>query len=71
GKVREEVDAHVEGEEVEIAFNARLIVEGLKVMESEEILLRSTGKASPACIRSVEHENFIYIVMPLRTTDVS
>ncbi len=71
GRVREEVDAHVEGEEVEIAFNARLVVEGLRVIDSEEVLLRSTGRFSPACIRAVEHENFIYIVMPLRTTDVS
>ncbi len=71
GKVREEVDAHMEGEEMEIAFNARLVMEGLRVLESEEVLLRSTGKFSPACIRPVEHENFIYVVMPLRTADVT
>ncbi|NPV70005.1 MAG: DNA polymerase III subunit beta [Firmicutes bacterium] len=71
GRVREDVDAQVEGESLEIAFNARLLIEGLRVIDVDEVLLRSTGKFSPACIRYVDHENFIYVVMPLRTAEVS
>ncbi|MCR4399132.1 MAG: DNA polymerase III subunit beta [Firmicutes bacterium] len=71
GKVREEIDAQVEGEEIDIAFNARLVMEGLRALDSDDVLLRTTGKFSPACIRPVEHENFVYVVMPLRTADVA
>jgi DNA polymerase-3 subunit beta len=69
GRVREDVDAQVEGENLEIAFNARLVIEGLSAIDADEVLFRTTGKFSPACIRYVDHENFIYVVMPLRTAE--
>ncbi|MGB9879737.1 MAG: DNA polymerase III subunit beta, partial [Anaerolineae bacterium] len=67
GRAQEAVEAQVEGEEMEIAFNARFLIDGLRAVDAQEILFRTTGRFGPACIRPLEHENFIYVVMPLKT----
>jgi len=67
GRAQEAVEAQVEGEEMEIAFNARFLIDGLRAVDAQEVLFRTTGRFGPACIRPLEHENFIYVVMPLKT----
>ena len=67
GKAFEEVALKLEGEEVEISFNATYILEILKNVEKEEIEISLNGPLSAACVRPVEDEDYIYIVTPVRT----
>ncbi len=65
GKVREEIPATVEGEDLEIAFNARYLTEGLRVVDQDEVVLSFTGPRKAASLAPADDESFLYIVLPL------
>lgn len=60
-----EIDAAVEGEELEIAFNARYLIDVLSVLSSAQVALEMTTSTSPAMIKPVGVENFTHIIMPM------
>ncbi|NLV87868.1 MAG: DNA polymerase III subunit beta [Tissierellia bacterium] len=66
GDVNEVVDAQIGGDDVNIAFNSRYLLEGVKVMNSEEIQLNFMGELNPCIINSVDDENYTYLVLPVR-----
>lgn len=65
GNVEEIVEAEVEGEKIRIAFNSRYLLDGIKILESEEIKLYFTDSVNPCIIRE-EDENYLYLVLPVR-----
>jgi len=67
GKVREELECSVEGDALEIAFNARYLIDGLDAINSEKVLFQANGPYSPCCIKPADNDNNIYVAMPLRT----
>lgn len=66
GRVHEELDASVEGENLQVSFNARYLTDALRAMGGEEVWLESTGPLSPSRLRSVGDEDFFHILLPLR-----
>ncbi|MDD4085165.1 MAG: DNA polymerase III subunit beta [Acholeplasmataceae bacterium] len=66
GKGRESVSSVTEGESLNVAFNARYILEVLKNIDDEEVTIEMNNSLSPACIRPVSEENYLYIVTPVR-----
>jgi DNA polymerase-3 subunit beta len=66
GDSRAEVTAKVEGSEIQIAFNARYIVDALAVIGSEEVELRFDGPLSPGVVRPPGSEDYLYVIMPVR-----
>src|SRR5690606_40948076 len=53
GDVYEKIDSTQDGENLNIAFNSRYILEGIKIMESEEIELKFMGSLNPCIINGV------------------
>ena len=66
GKVREEVGVNLQGDEIQIAFNSRYLIDVLKVMDEDEVMLELTSSVSPCVIRSNEADNSKYLVLPVR-----
>ncbi|RVU55742.1 DNA polymerase III subunit beta [Anaerosphaera multitolerans] len=66
GNVEEFVDSEVEGEELKIAFNSKYLLEGIKIIESEKIILNFTDSINPCIIQEDEDEDYIYLVLPVR-----
>lgn len=66
GKVKEEVNIEKDGDSLEIAFNAKYIIDILKVMDEETILLELTSNISPCIIKPIENDNSLYLVLPVR-----
>lgn len=67
GRIHEEIPVYLEGEPIEIVFNARYLLDALKVMDSEEVSLELTGSLSPGIIRPIDSENYKYLILPVRT----
>lgn len=59
------LDASVEGEPIEIAFNVRYLIDVLSVLGSPQLALDTTSFSSPGVIRPVGGEEFIHVVMPM------
>jgi len=60
-----EMDANVEGDPVEIAFNAKFMLDVLSVVGTTQIALETTTSTSPAMIRPVGDDNFTHVIMPM------
>jgi len=67
GSGAESLAAVVEGEEIEIAFNVRYLVDGIKAMNAERVSLRCNAPTTPAVLVPIgEEEAFTYLVMPVQ-----
>ena len=66
GKVREEVAINLQGEEIEIAFNSRYLIDVLRSMEEEVILLEMTSSVTPCVIKAKNTNSYKYLVLPVR-----
>ena len=60
-----EIDASIEGEEIEIAFNIRYMLDVLSVLETPQAALELTTPNSPGVIKPVGDEDFIHVIMPM------
>lgn len=66
GKIEEQLPIEVEGEETQIAFNSRYLIDVFKVMDSEAIFLELTGSLSPGIIKPVHDNHYLYLILPIR-----
>jgi DNA polymerase-3 subunit beta len=60
-----EIDATVEGDEIEIAFNVRYLLDVLSVVDTPQVALETTTSSSPGVIRLVGDDDFIHVIMPM------
>jgi len=68
GKACEVVEAAIEGNEVDIAFNVKYVADILKNIDSEDLIFSLNTPLSPACVKPIDDDNYIYIVTPVRTS---
>ena len=66
GDVQEELKVSKQGEDIEIAFNAKYFMDVLKVIESEEITIEFTTNISPSILRPLDDEGYLYLILPTR-----
>ena len=66
GKGRESVSCVTEGASLNVAFNARYILDILKNIDAEEATIELNNSLSPVCIKPVSEEDYLYIVTPVR-----
>jgi DNA polymerase-3 subunit beta len=67
GRGSESLPVVAEGEPIEIAFNVRYLLDGLKAMTSDQVLLRCNAPTTPAVLSPSGDENdFTYLVMPIQ-----
>ncbi|MBR2179774.1 MAG: DNA polymerase III subunit beta [Selenomonadaceae bacterium] len=67
GRAEEQISAKIEGADIDISFNVKYIVDVLKVIDSEECVIKLNKPLSPVDIREKDRDNFIYVVTPVRT----
>ncbi|WP_297429637.1 DNA polymerase III subunit beta [Clostridium sp.] len=66
GKVREEILIKLQGEEIQIAFNSKYLLDVLKNMEEDDVVMKMTSSVSPCVIEEKDNENAKYLVLPVR-----
>lgn len=59
------IDATIEGEPIEIAFNVRFLVDVLSVIDTPNVALETTSSSSPGVLRPVGRDDFLHVVMPM------
>ena len=67
GRAEEQISAKIEGADIDISFNVKYIVDVLKVIDSEECVIKLNKPLSPVDIREKDRDDFIYVVTPVRT----
>ena len=66
GKVHDVVEAEVRGDDIEIGFNYRYLLEALKACEEEEVKMEFSNPRSSCFIRSLEGDSYTYMILPVR-----
>ncbi|AEB77200.1 DNA polymerase III subunit beta [Clostridium botulinum] len=66
GRVREELNIILQGDELQIAFNSKYLIDVLKILEDDEIVMEFDSSVSPCVIKSKENNTYTYLVLPVR-----
>jgi len=66
GQAKDIIGVEKEGEELEIAFDARLIIDVLRVMEAEKFAFELAEPLKPGVIKIFDDESYTCVVMPVR-----
>ncbi len=60
-----DVDANVDGDAVEIAFNARFLADVLNVVHAPQVVIETSGSTKPGVFRIVGRDDFMHVIMPM------
>lgn len=60
-----QVDATIEGNEVEVAFNVKYMTDVLQVIDTPQVAVETTTSMEPGVIRPVGNDEFFHIIMPM------
>jgi len=60
-----QLDASIEGGAIEIAFNAKYLIDVLTVVGTAQVALETTSSSSPGVLRPVGDEDFLHVIMPM------
>ncbi len=67
GRAEETVKAVIDGEDIDISFNASYLIDVLKVVNGDQFILMLNDSLKPAAVREPNNEEFVYIITPVRT----
>lgn len=67
GRAYEEIPVFLEGEDIEIRFNGRYLLDALKSISAEEVYLDLIGNLNPGVFRPADGRDYLYLVLPVRS----
>lgn len=62
------IDAIIEGDNAQIAFNAKYLADALGVLDCSQVALETLSPSSPGVVKPVGADNFIHVIMPMHTS---
>ena len=69
GEDEDFVEAKVEGEETDIAFNYRFLLDLFANFPEETLVFETSGALSPGVFRSAASSSFLHLIMPVRVQE--
>jgi DNA polymerase-3 subunit beta len=66
GQGQEQIPAEIEGEALEVAFNVRYVLEGLKAMSSTQVRMELNSATAPVIFSPLGEAKMTYLVMPIQ-----
>ncbi len=66
GTHKETIPIDLQGDSVDIDFNAKYMAEALKAIDDDEIRIEFNGSQGPCIIVPVEGNSYLYLILPIR-----
>ena len=66
GNIREEMDVLIDGDGLEIGFNSKYVLDALKAVDDEKILLELNTNVTPCMVKPEEGSSFEFLILPVR-----
>ncbi len=66
GDAKEELYVSTEGKNLEVGFNPKYFLDSLKAIDEEEVYIEFGTSISPCLIKSVENNDYTYMILPIR-----
>lgn len=68
GKVNEEIVVeNLEGDELKISFSAKYMMDALKAIDGQDVMIQFTGTMKPFILRSIHDDAILQLILPVRT----
>ena len=67
GDVEEEMETTLAGDPIDIAFNARYILDIIRNVSEEELCMKFNSSVSPCVVVPREGDEYLYLILPVRT----
>ncbi len=67
GGAEDNMEVEYMGEPIDIFFNVKYMLEAIKNINSEKIQIAMTKSLSPAIIKPISEDKFIYLIMPVKS----
>lgn len=68
GKVEELIQVEtLEGDELKISFSAKYMMDALKAIDSQDVVIQFTGTMRPFILRGAENDSILQLILPIRT----
>lgn len=67
GQTQSSIQAKIEGEAMEIAFNHKFLTDGLGNIKSSEVIFDMSEKEGPCLLKPVGETSYIYVIMPIKS----
>jgi len=58
----------IKGKAISISFNHRFLTDGLLKIKTPEVIFELTGEEEPAVLKPLGQEDYLYVVMPIKTS---
>lgn len=71
GSMKEEIAVDYAFEPFEIAFNWQFLLDVLKAIDEDRLVVRMNKPVSPTIFKPAEAEHYRYVIMPIKITDES
>jgi DNA polymerase-3 subunit beta len=65
GETVDHIPSVLEGEDIDINFNARYIVDALSIMSGDSVTFAVAGAGKPMIMKNNPSKGFTYLVMPM------
>lgn len=65
GSQEKEIEAQIEGENIQIAFNTKFLIDALSNLSTTQVMIEFSGILSAALIKPIGEEGLQYIIMPV------
>ena len=69
GNAADEIEVKMEGEPIEVAFNPRYLIDTMRAIEDETVVMRFTTRVGQCVIKPVNNDNYIYLILPVKLHD--
>lgn len=66
GHLEEELAAQVDGEPLTLALNGRYLLETLRIIDTEEVMLEMLAPLKPLVLKPVGGDNYFCLILPVR-----
>ena len=66
GDVQEDISCDLQGEPIEIAFNAKYISDVIRNITDDSMCLRFNSNVSPCVVCPPEGDDYLYLILPVR-----
>lgn len=64
GRIREELRAEFSGEPIDVGFNVRLFIDLLRSMDADDVIIKISGRESPALFLPVDQKGYFSLLVP-------
>ena len=65
GEIFDSLDAAITGEDLDISFNHKYLIDVFQSINSDSLILSFAGAGKPLIIKGISDNSFIYLVMPM------